>query len=105
MLKTIKDRVIVKVNPKEDTILDSGIIIPAAARAGGTLHRGVVVALGQGHRLNNGAFAPFQVQVGDEVFFWQSNELSRIEYKGEYYYIVKEDAILAVIDNEDSGHN
>jgi chaperonin GroES len=98
VLKPVLDRVIIEVKDPEDTTTEAGIIIPAAAHKEREMKRGVVIALGPGRRLEDGTFISSQVRVGDKVFFWQGNNYSRIRNGVKRYYVVKEDAIFAIIE-------
>ena len=56
----------------------------------------VVVSVGPGQHTHLGHFIPSEIKVGDEVVL-PTQGFSKIEYKGEEYYIGPENQILARI--------
>lgn len=74
-----------------------GIIIPETVDKTKP-NRGVVVAIGLGKRTEKGERVPFDVKVGDRVYFTKPwNEPEKIN--GVEYYFVQESDILAVLSN------
>ncbi len=93
----LNDRVVLKPLSEEETSkTSSGIIIPDTVSKEKP-EQGIVVALGDG-KWDNGVKMPMTVKVGDRVVFSRYG-YDEIKYKGEEYYILKEENILAVIKN------
>jgi len=64
-LKVLGDRVLIKVDPEEES--RGGILLPDSAKE--KPQRGTVVAVGEGRRLDNGEVVAPPVKVGDRVIF------------------------------------
>jgi len=73
----------------------SGIIIPDTVSKERP-ERGVVVAVGEGRRDQNGNTIPPRVKKGDSVVFSKYG-FDEIEIDDEEYFIIKEENILAII--------
>ena len=58
---------------------------------------GVVVAVGEGRRLDNGQIIPLRIKKGDHVIFSKYGP-DEVKVDNEIYLIVSESDILAVID-------
>ena len=93
-IRPLYDRVLVKKN--ENGIEEksaAGIILTSAPEENKATQYGVVIAVGEGRRTDQGTFIPLSVKVGDTVFF--------IKYTGteanEGHIILREGEILAVI--------
>ena len=92
--KPLHDRVLVRrIESTEKTA--GGIIIPDTAKE--KPMEGEILAVGNGHRAEDGKVTPLDVQVGDRVLFgkWSGTEV-RID--GEDLLIMKESDIMGVID-------
>ena len=96
----LSDRVLVKPFSENDARgekkNDYGIIIPDTV-AEEKSAQGRVVAVGEGKYVD-GKLLPVRVKVGDTVFF-SKYSYDEVEYKGEEFYLLKEENILAVIKN------
>ena len=93
-LKPLYDRVVVK--PIEaDEVSAGGILIPDNAKEKPT--KGEVVAVGEGKALDNGSLRAPKVKVGDKVIYGQYSG-SAYKLEGVEYKIVREDDILAIVD-------
>ncbi len=91
------DRVLVRPLTEEEmgTATSFGIIIPDTVDKTKP-NRGIVVAVGTGKRNERGERIPFDVAVGDKVYFtkpWSDPE----KIGGVEYYFVAESDILAVL--------
>ena len=73
-----------------------GIIIPDSARE--KPQQGTVVAVGQGRVAKNGTRVPLDVKPGDQVLFGKYAG-QEIRLDGKDLFIMKEEDVLAVIDN------
>ncbi|MDB2668692.1 co-chaperone GroES [Alphaproteobacteria bacterium] len=91
--RPLHDRVLVR-RLDEDTKTAGGIIIPDSAQEKPS--QGVVVAVGNGVRGEDGNVAALDVKAKDKVLFgkWSGNEVS---IDGEDLLIMKESDILGII--------
>lgn len=90
----LHDRVLVK-RLEENTKTAGGIIIPDNAKEKPS--EGVVEAIGNGYRGEDGKMSPLSVKIGDKVLFgkWSGTE---VKLEGQERLIVKEADILAIIE-------
>ena len=90
----LHDRVLVR-RLEENTKTAGGIIIPDTAKEKPS--EGIVEAVGNGFRAEDGKIVPMSVKVGDKVLFgkWSGTE---VKLEGETRLIVKESEILGVIE-------
>ena len=93
-IKPLHDRVVVK-RLDELTKTSGGIIIPDTAKEKPS--EGIVEAVGDGARTEDGKVIPMCVKVGDKVLFakWVGTE---VKLNGEDRVIMKESDILAVVE-------
>ena len=93
-IKPLHDRVVVK-RLDELTKTSGGIIIPDTAKENPS--EGIVEAVGDGARTEDGKVIPMCVKVGDKVLFakWGGTE---VKLNGEDRVIMKESDILAVVE-------
>ena len=93
-IKPLHDRVLIQ-RIEEATTTAGGIIIPDTAKEKPS--EGLVKAVGNGFRSEEGKIIPMSVKEGDKVLFskWSGTE---IKVEGESYLILKESEILAVIE-------
>ncbi len=93
-IKPLHDKVLIK-RVDEETRTAGGIIIPDTAKEKPS--EGIVEAVGNGFRADDGKIIPMTVKVGDRVLFakWGGTE---IKVGGETRLIVKESDILAVVE-------
>lgn len=93
-IRPLHDRVIVKrLEEKEKT--KGGIIIPDTARE--KPMEGKVIAVGPGKVLESGTKVSMNVKKGDRILFGKYAG-SEIEVEGEEHLIMREDDILAIIE-------
>lgn len=95
MLKPIGDRVVVRPKSAEETT-QSGIILPDTAKE--RPQEGEVMAVGTGRITDDGKVVPLAVKVGDKVLFSKYGG-TEIKIGGEEYIILREDDILAILEN------
>lgn len=93
-IKPLGDRVLVKVVAVEE-VTKSGIFLPETAQEKPL--QGQIVAVGEGHRLDNGSYAPLSVKVGDHVLYAKYSGTD-IRVDSEDYLILNEKDLLAVLD-------
>ena len=93
-IRPLHDRVLVK-RLEENTRTAGGIIIPDTAKEKPS--EGVVEAVGDGFRTEDGKIIPMNVKVGDKILFgkWSGTE---VKLNGEVRLIMKEADILGVIE-------
>lgn len=92
--KPLHDRVLVRrVEQEEKTA--GGIIIPDTAQE--KPMEGEVVAVGAGHKAEDGKVTPLDVKAGDRILFgkWSGTE---VKIGGEELLIMKESDILGIIE-------
>ncbi len=94
-IQPLADRVLVKPESVDEEKTASGIYIPDTARKEKP-ERGLVVAVGEGKRDDNGKAIALRVKVGDTVVFSKYG-FDEIKIDEEEYYIVTESNILAVV--------
>ena len=94
-VRPLHDRVIVdRLDEGEQQI--GGIIIPDSAKE--KPQRGIIVAAGEGRLAKDGKRIPLDVKAGDQVLFGKYSG-QEIRLDGKDLFIMKEDDVLAVIDN------
>lgn len=93
-IKPLHDKVLVK-RVDEETKTAGGIIIPDTAKEKPS--EGIVEAVGNGFRADDGKIVPMSVKVGDRVLFakWGGTE---VKLGGETRLIIKESDILAIVE-------
>ena len=96
MLKPLEDRIILKVDKKEETKSASGLIIQSQQEIEKV---GTVIAVGPGRFLPSGVQLEPDVSVGDTVMF-NPMATMKLEYDGEEYLSVFSRDILAVLDGQ-----
>ena len=91
----LHDRLIIqRLDEGEQTV--GGIIVPESAKE--KPQRGRVVATGQGKVRDDGSRQPPDVNDGETVLFGKYSG-QEIKIDGEDYLILREDEVLAIIDN------
>jgi chaperonin GroES len=94
-VRPLQDRILVRrVEEVEKT--RGGIIIPDSAKE--KPQQGKVLAVGDGRITEDGTRIPLDVRSGDLILFGKYSGQD-IKLDGEEYLIVKEDEVLAVIDD------
>lgn len=95
-LKPINDYLLIE-PIKEDEITKGGIVIPETAREERAI-KGRVVAIGQGKLNEKGERMPLVIKEGQKVIF-KKYAPDEIKIDDKEYYFVREDDILAVIED------
>lgn len=93
-IQPLGDRVIVKPLEQKE-VKKGGIIIPDTAKE--KPQEGEIVAVGKG-RTEDGKLVPMEVKVGDRVLYGKYAG-TEIKINDEEYLIMKEEDILAIINN------
>jgi chaperonin GroES len=94
-IRPLYDRIVVKrIEEKEQ--IQGGIIIPDTAKE--KPQEGLVIAVGQGKRLDSGKVVALDVKAGDRILFgkYSGNE---IKIDGEEYIIMREDDVLGILES------
>jgi len=91
-VRPLQDRVLVQ-RVEEETKTAGGIIIPDNHTEKPA--QGKVVAVGTGHRMNDGSVRALDVKEGDLVLFGKYAG-TEVKVEGQDYLIMKEDDLLAV---------
>ena len=92
-IKPLQDRLVVK-RIEEEEKTKGGIIIPDSAKE--KPQEGRVVAVGDGKTLESGPKAPLTVKPGDKILFGKYSG-SEIKIDGEEHLIMREDDVLAIV--------
>ncbi len=94
-VKPLGDRIVVRRHSAEEKTA-GGILLPDAAK--NKPQKGKIVAVGAGKMLKDGTRRGLQVNVGDTVLFtsWAGDEYK--EARGDDILLMREEDILAVID-------
>ena len=96
-VRPLHDRIIVqRLDEGEQKI--GGIIIPDSAKE--KPQQGKVIAAGAGKTKDDGKRLPLDVKAGDTILFGKYSG-QEIKLDGEEYLIMREDEVLAVIDDAD----
>src|SRR6266481_244067 len=94
-VRPLHDRIIVhRLEEGEQQI--GGIIIPDTAKE--KAQQGTVIAAGNGKVNDDGKRIPLDVKAGDQILFGKYSG-QEIKLDGKDLFIMKEDDVLAVIDN------
>lgn len=100
-IRPLSDNLLVEPLEKETT-LPSGIVIPDTVKE--KPQEGKVLAVGPGRRDDSGNRVPMDVKVGDVVMFkkWGGTD---IKADGKEMLLVKEEDILAIIEQNGNSNN
>ena len=94
-VRPLHDRIIVqRLEEGEQKI--GGIIIPDTAKE--KPQQGKVIAIGSGKAKDDGKRVPLDVKSGDTILFGKYSG-QEIKLDGDEYLIMREDEVLAVLDN------
>lgn len=94
-IRPLHDRIVLK-RVQEETKTSGGLFIPDSAKEKPA--RGVVIAVGEGKRDKDGQRLALDVKKGDEVLFGKYAG-SELKLDGEEHIVLREEEILAVIEN------
>ena len=97
-VRPLHDRIIIeRIDEGEQKV--GGIIIPDSAKE--KPQQGKVVAAGSGKSKDDGKRVPLDVKAGDLILFGKSSG-QEIKLDGEEFLIMREDEVLAVIEDGDT---
>jgi chaperonin GroES len=94
-IRPLHDRVLVK-RREEDRKTPGGIVIPDSVAEKPI--KGEVIAVGNGKILDSGEQRKLDVKVGDKVLFGKYSG-TEVKVDNEEYVVMREDDIMAVIDD------
>jgi chaperonin GroES len=93
-LRPLYDRIVVKRIEQQETTRN-GIFIPDSAKE--KPQEGVVIAVGHGKRLDDGALVALDVKAGDRILFGKyAGSESKLD--GTDYIVMREDDVLGILD-------
>ena len=93
-IRPLHDRVVVKRSEEERTTA-SGIVIPDSATE--KPDQGVVIAVGNGKKDDNGKAIALDVKVGDKVLFSKYGHQT-VKVDGEELLMMREDDIMGIVE-------
>jgi chaperonin GroES len=93
-IRPLHDRVVVKRVDAERTTA-SGIVIPDSA--GEKPDQGLVMAIGNGKKLDNGEVRALDVKVGDRVLFGKYSGQT-VKVDGQELLVMREEDIMGVVE-------
>jgi len=93
-IRPLHDRLIVE-RIEEETTTAGGLIIPDSAKE--KPQEGMVIAVGNGKKTEDGKILPLDVKVGDKVLFGKYAG-SEIKIDGKDFMMMREDDIMAVVE-------
>jgi len=94
----LDDRIIVQVE-NEDRMTAGGLYIPDTIEDARTYFKGVILAVGRGHRDAKGRMRPMDVKVGDQVLF-SSVSGAKISYQSVDLKIIRETDVMGVVNKD-----
>jgi chaperonin GroES len=94
-IKPLADHILIEAI-KEEEKTKSGIFLPDTAQKEKP-EQGMVVAVGQGKKTDDGKIVPVSVRTGDKVLFTKYGP-TEIKFDGKEYLIAREEDILAIIE-------
>src|SRR6202021_1602637 len=97
-IRPLHDRVIVK-RLEEGGTSTGGIVIPDTAAEKPI--QGKIVAVGKGKILEDGQVRPLDVKVGDKILFGKYSG-TEVKVEGEALVVMREEAVMAVIEGKKS---
>jgi len=92
--RPLQDRILIK-RVDSEVKTAGGIIIPNSAQE--KPQEGLVVAMGNGKRLEDGTQIPMDLKKGDRILFGKYSG-SEVKIDGEDHLILREDEILGVME-------
>ena len=92
-IRPLQDRVLIRRNEEEATSA-GGIILADSAKEKPS--QGVVVAVGNGKKLDNGTVQPMDVSVGDSVLFGKYAG-TEVSHEDETLIVMREEEIVGIV--------
>ncbi len=91
-IKPLLDRIVIKKEETKES--ESGIVLTSSDADTGSTYIGVVLAVGDGKKTDEGKIIPISLKVGDRVVYSWGD---KVEIKNETYYLVTESSVLGII--------
>lgn len=88
----IQDRILIKRDIEEEKT-QNGIYLPDSNKE--KSNTGVIIKMGIGKRNQSGELIPYQVQIGQRVYF---SKFSGLEVFNSEYLVMKEEEILGILE-------
>ena len=99
-LKPVNDKIVVKPKEdKQDTVTESGIILPDTVQDG-TLIEGKVVAASDGMYSATGTMIPLVVSEGDTILYNKNAQKSEHKIDGETYILMSVNEVMSIVRNK-----
>lgn len=95
MFKPLSNHILVRPNPLPETTA-SGIYIPNPERDRSSID-GIVIAVGEGNRLDDGSLRPLPFREGDHVVYGKYAG-TKIKYKDEDHVVISENDVLGYLE-------
>lgn len=95
-IRPLGDRVLIEPVSNEGQKTKTGIYLPETAEKERPM-KGVVVAVGEGRRLESGVLHPVSVKKGNTVLFTKYGP-TELKVDGKEYLIAREEDILAILE-------
>jgi chaperonin GroES len=92
-IKPIDDHILVQRDQQTQTA--SGIVIPDTANR--KAMRGVVLAVGPGPRMKDGAHRPMEIKPGDRIL-WSEYAGAHADFQSEGLLMIREENVLGWVD-------
>ena len=93
-VRPLHDRIIIK-RVEEKESIKGGIIIPDSAKE--KPQEGLVIAVGNGKKTDDGKVIPLDVKAGDRILFGKYSG-TEIKLDNEEYLILREEEVLGVLE-------
>jgi chaperonin GroES len=99
-LKPVNDKIVVKLNKKnEEEKTVGGIILPDTVHDG-ALIEGEVVAVGEGMYSANGTLIPVICDVGDTILYNKNAHKAEHTIDGEEYIIMSVNEVMSIVEDK-----
>jgi len=98
MIRPLHDRILARRLAEEDKT-SGGVFIPDSAKQKSL--EALVISVGSGKRLANGSIQPLSIKAGDKILIAKYSEAD-VSLVGKDHIIVREDDVLAVLDETSS---
>ena len=94
-LKPVNDKIVVKINSKEEEVTEGGILLPDTVDQG-KLMEGEVMAVGNGMYSASGTLIPVVVDVGDKILY---NKHAQLHEYDDDLVIMSVNEVLSVLED------
>ena len=99
-LKPVNDKIVVKPKEdKQDTVTESGIILPDTVQDG-TLIEGKVVAASDGMYSATGTMIPLVVSEGDTILYNKNAQKAEHKIDGKDYILMSVNEVISIVEEK-----